>query len=123
MYTRYKICKIFKCITTDLIFIFCPFLQELFCIGTELSLDALREIKEAVGAAKTADSAAQLSPYQCPSLMTLASRGGGRVPLDAVVRFVRLARSYNQREVVEMLAKPTIRLAKVYTCTYSRKFW
>ena len=45
--------------------------------------------------------------------MTLASRGGGRVPLDAVVQFVRLARSNNQKEVVEILAEPTISLAKV----------
>ena len=92
---------------------FCPFFQELFCIGTELSLDALREIKKAIEVAEMANSAAQQSLHQCPSLMTLASRGGGRVPLDAVVRFIRLARSYNQKEVVDMLAEPTISLAKV----------
>ena len=50
--------------------------------------------------------------------MTLASRGGGRVPLDAVVRFIRLARSYNQREVVEILAEPTISLSKVVYSVY-----
>ena len=97
---------------------FCSFLQELFCIGTELSLDALREIKNTIEVAETADSAQQ-PLYQCPSLMTLASRGGGRVPLDAVVRFVRLARSNNQKEVVEILAEPTISLAKV---KYRSKF-
>lgn len=96
------------------IYIFCYdflFLQELFCIGTEFSLDALHVIKNEIEAAETADSAAQQS---LPSLMTLASRGGGRVPLDAVVQFVRLARSYNQKEVVDMLAKPAISLAKVW---------
>ena len=76
------------------------------------ALDAAR--REIIG--ETLPEGGNDSPQRlpdCPSLMCLASRGGGRVPLDAVVRFVRLARSNNQKEVVEILAEPTIRVTKV----------
>lgn len=49
--------------------------------------------------------------------MMLATKGGQRVTLDSVVKFVRLARSYNQKEVVEMLADPVVQAAKVVTLT------
>ena len=76
----------------------------------ELSLHALEEAQQTLTEGTT-DS--PLSLRNCPSLMGLASRGGGRVPLDAVVRFVRLAHSNNQKEVVEILAEHVIRIAKV----------
>ena len=96
-----------------------PFsMQELFCCGTELSLQALTEAKKSIDSAtpavESADSAHQQQfHHRSCSLMSLASRGGGRIPVDAVVSFIRLARSYNQKEVVDILADPTVKIAKV----------
>ena len=90
--------------------------QEVFCIGTELSLRALEEIQHILtesASSETADNLPRPLLNQRWSLMSLASKGAGRVPLDAVVKFVRVARSYNQKEVVEMLAEHVIKITKV----------
>lgn len=78
-------------------------------------MHALNEARRSIAGATLPESDDD-SPHRlpdCPSLMSLASRGGERVPIDAVVRFVRLTRSNNQKEVVEILAEPTIRITKV----------
>ena len=98
--------------------------QELFCIGTELSLRALEELQhvltESTSSEDTNNSPPSL-PNQKASLMSLASKGAGRIPLDALVKFVRLARSYNQKEVVEMLAEHVIKIAKVWNTVHERE--
>ena len=90
--------------------------QEVFCIGTELSLRALEEVQHILtesASSETADNLPRPLLNQRWSLMSLASKGAGRVPLDAVVKFVRVARSYNQKEVVEMLAEHVVKITKV----------
>ena len=81
----------------------------------ELSLRALEEAQQSLsGAPPPTDGADPSSLQSAPSLMSFATKGAGRIPLHAVVQFVRLARSNSQKEVVEILADPVIQVTMVW---------
>ena len=81
----------------------------------ELSLRTLEEAQRSLsGAPPPTDGADPSSLQSAPSLMSFATKGAGRIPLHAVVQFVRLARSNSQKEVVEILADPVIQVTKVW---------
>lgn len=48
--------------------------------------------------------------------------GGDMVPLEAVVQFVRLAHSYEQREVFDLLAERVVRAGKVCAVIFIEVF-
>ena len=81
----------------------------------ELSLRALEEAQRSLSGAPPPTHCTDPSSLQsAPSLMSFATKGAGRIPLHAVVQFVRLARSNSQKEVMEILADPVIQVAKVW---------
>ena len=74
-------------------------LQELFCVGLDISLRALDR------------------PIESGSLLTNAVRREHKVPLEALVTFVRVGYSADQREVVDLMAVRLIQETQVQCST------
>ena len=80
----------------------CIIIQELFCVGTDLAFQALEG---------NAMSQSTVEPHT--SLLDSTVKSGDGIPLDTVVLFVRLAYSYEQKDIVEMLVDRVIQETQV----------
>lgn len=90
--------------------------QELFCIGTDISLKALNDVSvggelQSLATLATAGSCMCLGSLLWSLPFPLV--GSNSVPLTALIQFVHLSFSYEQYEVLDMLGGAVVKAAMV----------